>query len=64
LRLRLDRVKQLLTDTDWNLAQIAERTGFNYSEYLHTVFAQKIGVTPGEFRKQAELASRDRFRLT
>lgn len=63
LRLRLERVKQLLADTDWNLAQIAERTGFNYSEYLHTVFAQKVGVTPGDFRKQAELASRNRFRL-
>ena len=54
LRLRLERVKQLLADTDWNLAQIAERTGFNYGEYLHTVFTQKIGITPGKFRKQAE----------
>lgn len=63
LRLRLERVKQLLTDTDWNLAQIAERTGFNYAEYLHTVFTQKTGITPGEFRKQAELSSRGRFRL-
>jgi len=63
LRLRLERVKQLLTDTDWNLAQIAESTGFNYAEYLHTVFTQKTGITPGEFRKQAELSSRGRFRL-
>jgi len=63
LRLRLERVKQLLADTDWNLAQIAERAGFNYGEYLHTVFVQKIGITPGEFRKQAALASRNHFRL-
>ncbi len=63
LRLRLERVKQLLTDTDWNLAQIAERTGFNYAEYLHTVFTQKTGITPGQYRKQAELSSRGRFRL-
>lgn len=61
LRLRLERVKQLLADTDWNLAQIAERTGFNYGEYLHTVFTQKIGITPGNFRKQAERDSKDRF---
>ncbi|HEX4350205.1 MAG TPA: XylR family transcriptional regulator, partial [Verrucomicrobiae bacterium] len=40
LRLRLERVKDLLADTDWTLAQIAERTGFKYSEYLHTVFTQ------------------------
>ncbi|MGO9245256.1 MAG: XylR family transcriptional regulator [Verrucomicrobiia bacterium] len=63
LRLRLERVKQLLADTDWNLARIAERTGFNYAEYLHTVFTQKIGITPGEFRRQAELVSSGRSRL-
>ena len=63
LRLRLERVKQLLADTDWNLAEIAERTGFKYGEYLHTVFTQKIRITPGKFRRQAELASRVRFRI-
>lgn len=52
LRLRLERVKELLADTNWTLAQIAERTGFKYSEYLHTVFTQKIGVPPGQYREQ------------
>jgi LacI family transcriptional regulator len=50
LRLRLERVKDLLADTNWTLAQIAERTGFKYSEYLHTVFTQKTGMSPGRFR--------------
>jgi LacI family transcriptional regulator len=57
LRLRLERVKDLLSDTDWNLAQIAERTGFKYSEYLHTVFSQKLGMTPGAFRRKRKLES-------
>ncbi len=61
VRLRLERVKQLLADTDWNLTQIAEKTGFNYGEYLHTVFTEKIGVTPGDFRRHAELTSRGKF---
>jgi AraC-like DNA-binding protein len=34
----LEKVKRLLTDMDWNLSQIAEKMGFNYVEYLHTVF--------------------------
>ena len=38
VRLHLEKVKRLLTDTDWNLSQIAEKMGFNYVEYLHTVF--------------------------
>ena len=63
VRLRLEKVKQLLTDTDWNLSQIAEKTGFNHGEYLHTVFTRKIGMTPGEFRRQAKLASRGRLRV-
>lgn len=61
LRLRLERAKRLLTETDWSLAQIAEKTGFNYGEYLHTVFAQKNGITPGEFRRQAERNAKGRL---
>ncbi len=56
-RLRLEKVKQLLTDTNWNLSQIAEKTGFNYGEYLHRVFTQKTGTTPGQFRGHAKLTS-------
>lgn len=56
-RLRLERVKELLVETDWTLGQIAEKTGFKYSEYLHTVFTQKTGVTPGKFRKDAQDAA-------
>jgi LacI family transcriptional regulator len=62
LRLRLERVKQLLVDTDWSLAEIAQRTGFNHGEYLHAVFTQKTGISPGKFRRQAALVSRGRFR--
>ena len=52
LRLRLERVKDLLAETDWTLGQIAERTGFKYSEYLHTIYSQKPGFTPGKSRKE------------
>jgi LacI family transcriptional regulator len=51
LRLRLARAKELLSVTDWTLAEIAERTGFKYAEYLHSIFTQKIGTTPGKFRQ-------------
>ncbi len=60
LRLRLERVKALLADTDWPLAQIAERTGFKYGEYLHRIFTQKIGSTPGQFRRRAKLEVSER----
>jgi AraC-like DNA-binding protein len=56
VRLRLERVKILLSETDWTLKQIAAQTGFKHDEYLHTVFSQKFGVTPGQFRKEAKLS--------
>jgi LacI family transcriptional regulator len=61
--LRLEKVKQLLADTDWTLSRIAENTGFHYGEYLHAAFTRKIGVTPGEYRRRAKLASSGRIHL-
>ncbi len=53
IRVRLGRVKQLLAETDYTLAAIARRTGFRYVEHLSTLFAQKVGQTPGQFRRAA-----------
>ncbi len=50
-RIQLNRVRELLTGTDLSLSEIAERTGFE-SHNLSVAFKQKIGISPGEFRKQ------------
>jgi LacI family transcriptional regulator len=60
VRLRLERAKELLADTDWSLAEIAGRTGFKYGEYLHTVFTHKLGLTPGAFRRRRQLGGGSR----
>jgi LacI family transcriptional regulator len=57
MRLRMERVKELLANTGWTLAQIARNTGFKHSEYLHRAFSQKTGTTPGRFRRNAKLES-------
>lgn len=49
-RIRLLRAKELLTETDLPLADIAKRAGFRYSEYLCAVFKQRVGQTPGRYR--------------
>ena len=51
LNVRLERVKQLLTETNLSLPDIADRTGFNHSEYLSMVFKQRTGQTVTAFRK-------------
>jgi len=53
LQVRLARVKQLLTETDLTLYQVAERTGFEHVEYLSVVFKRETGRTPRQFRTAA-----------
>jgi LacI family transcriptional regulator len=52
LRVRLNRVKELLVETDLSLDEIAERTAFNHVEYLSVAFRREIGIPPSQFRAQ------------
>tara|TARA_A100001391_G_scaffold98877_2_gene65601 strand:- start:571 stop:1740 length:1170 start_codon:yes stop_codon:yes gene_type:complete len=60
VRLRIDRVKQMLHDTDISLAVIAGRCGFENSEYLSVAFRREVGQTPSGYRKQLRLKNSDR----
>lgn len=55
LRVRLDRVKSLLMETDWPLWKIAQRSGFEFAEYMSVAFKRALLITPGEFRRQHQL---------
>lgn len=55
VRIRLERVKELLTGTDLPLAVIARKTGFEHQEYLGAVFKAHVGTTLGEFRRDQGL---------
>jgi len=50
VRVRVDRVKQLLVNTDLTLADIANRTGFEHPEYLSVIFKRETGITPAVYR--------------
>jgi LacI family transcriptional regulator len=52
-RIRMERVKVLLRETDLPIGEIAIRTGFEYSEYLAAAFKRESGKTPSEFRSSA-----------
>lgn len=49
--IRLQRVKQLLAETDLPMTAIADRSGFAYVEYLSTVFKRQTGQTPSAYRR-------------
>ncbi|HLY10557.1 MAG TPA: DNA-binding transcriptional regulator [Planctomycetota bacterium] len=54
VRFRIDRVKQLLAETDHSLERIATLSGFDHPEYMSVAFKRETATTPGKFRLQAK----------
>ena len=52
-RMRTDRARRLLIETDLPMALIAERSGFENAERFSVVFRRQSGQTPSAFRKTA-----------
>lgn len=50
-RVRLERVKELLRETDQPLSEIARRAGYEHVEYLSVAFKRKFGRPPSEYRR-------------
>ena len=49
-RLRVERARRLLDTTDYDIGQIAYRTGFSSQSHLQTAFKHATGFTPREWR--------------
>jgi LacI family transcriptional regulator len=52
-RVRLERAKQLLADTDMPVPDVAEAAGFQSREYLACAFKRATKMTPREYRARA-----------
>jgi LacI family transcriptional regulator len=50
-RRRIERVRQLLIDTDLTLTQIAQRTSFQNHEYMSVAFRREMGIPPATYRR-------------
>ena len=51
-RARIGRVQELLANTDYKLAAVAERCGFSNSQRLSVLFRQITGFSPSAYRRQ------------
>jgi len=51
-RVRIDKAKKLLSNTDLPMKQIARLAGLNSVQYLARVFHAETGLTPGDYRRQ------------
>ncbi|MFV1994387.1 MAG: substrate-binding domain-containing protein [Verrucomicrobiales bacterium] len=54
LRLRFREVERLLRDTDLTVEAIAGQTGFAHCHYLQSAFKERLGKTPGQYRRAAK----------
>ncbi|MCA9258157.1 MAG: XylR family transcriptional regulator, partial [Planctomycetales bacterium] len=52
MRVRIERARTLLRETDFSLAAIALRTGFANADYLSVVFKKAVGQPPSQFRAE------------
>ena len=59
LRLRIDRCRQLLSETDLPLTKVAQAAGFPHAEYLSVTFKREVGETPRAFRNNNRSAQRN-----
>ncbi|MDO5566927.1 MAG: DNA-binding transcriptional regulator [Planctomycetia bacterium] len=51
IRVRIDRVRELLTTSELSFKEIAHETGFAYAEYMMRVFRNETGQTLKNYRR-------------
>lgn len=49
-RVQVERVKELLAETDLTLSAIAHRAGYKHVEYMSVVFKRETGLPPSRYR--------------
>ena len=54
-RIRIDRAKKLLSDSNEKLDVIAEQCGYQSANSFWVAFKQTTGVTPKQYRKQMNM---------
>lgn len=54
-RLKIDKAKTLIRETDLNFSQISARLDFENPQYFSRVFKRCTGMTPSEFKKRAHI---------
>jgi LacI family transcriptional regulator len=54
-RVKLERVKDLLTTTRLPVGEIARLTGFEFTETMHRLFRKRFGQPPGAYRTKRRI---------
>ncbi len=57
-RVRVERACQMLVETNWSLANIAERCGFSNAIHFGVAFKRQMKITPEQHRRGSAASSR------
>ena len=58
LKLRINEVRRMLSDSNMKLDAIASAVGMCHASYLIKVFMREYGITPTQFRRQSKFQNR------
>jgi LacI family transcriptional regulator len=56
LRVQLEKAQELLRHSDLSIRDVAEKSGFRYSEYMASVFKARLGQTPRQYRERSQVS--------
>ena len=51
-KIRIEKAKSLIENTDLTLAEVSEKTGFASQSYFSTAFKSSTGLTPSQYKQQ------------
>jgi LacI family transcriptional regulator len=54
VRVRIDRVKQLLSETDLPMTRVAQLAGYTHVEYMSAAFKKCVGLSPRQYRRTSQ----------
>ena len=52
IRLRVEKARMLLAETNLRISEVASESGFGEGKHLHAIFTREVGVTPSLFRRK------------
>ena len=52
MRVRIERARQLLSETDLPLDRVAAAVGYEHAEYFSVAFRRQTSETPAAYRKR------------
>lgn len=55
-RLRFNKAKSLLTNTNWPMPKIAAASGFSQTEIMNRIFRRELQQTPTQFRRATRIS--------